>query len=109
MSSSQINELREAARQFEGYQNGEISRMLREAADTIESLRDRLQGLQGVGGESRYSELFGTPVMAAETLIDMCHSMADCSHCPMYAAGVAFCDSGGYEGDVLEWLRGDAE
>ena len=41
--SSQADELREAARQFDGYQNGEISRMLREAADTIESLRDRLQ------------------------------------------------------------------
>ena len=39
----QIKELREAARQFEGYQNGEISRMLRDAADTIESLRERLQ------------------------------------------------------------------
>ena len=39
----QIKELREAARQFEGYQNGEISRMMREAAYTIESLRDRLQ------------------------------------------------------------------
>ena len=43
MLGEQIRELREAARQFEGYQNGEISRMLREAADTIESLRDRLQ------------------------------------------------------------------
>ena len=41
--SSQADELREAARQFDGYQNGEISRMLREAADTIESLQDRLQ------------------------------------------------------------------
>lgn len=39
----QIKELLEAARQFEGYQNGEISRMMREAAYTIESLRDRLQ------------------------------------------------------------------
>lgn len=43
---SQCEELREAARQFEGYQNGEISRMLREAAYTIISLRDRLQEVQ---------------------------------------------------------------
>ena len=41
--SLQIKELREKAHQFEGYQNGEISRMLRKAADTIEGLRERLQ------------------------------------------------------------------
>ena len=40
--SSQADELREAARQFEGYQNGEISRMMREAADTITSLWNSL-------------------------------------------------------------------
>lgn len=39
----QIKELHEAAGKFEGYNNGEISAMLREAADAIESLRDRLQ------------------------------------------------------------------
>ena len=58
---------------------------------------------------TNYEKLFGTPVIAAETLTYMCQSMVDCTHCPMYAAGLAFCDSDGYEGDVLEWLRGDAE
>lgn len=43
MLSIQIAKLREKARLFEGYQGGEISRMLREAADIIEDLRDRLQ------------------------------------------------------------------
>ena len=45
MLSLQAEELREAAGKFEGYQNGEISRMLREAADTIEGLRDRMQAV----------------------------------------------------------------
>ena len=68
MLTAQVDKLRDKARFFEGYQNGEISSLLREAADTIESLRDRLQELQGVGGESRYSELFGTPERAANIL-----------------------------------------
>lgn len=43
MLTAQCDELRDKAMLFEGYNNGEISRMLRGAADTIESLRDRLQ------------------------------------------------------------------
>jgi len=43
MSDRNATELREKALLFEGYNNGEISRMLREAADTIESLREQLQ------------------------------------------------------------------
>ena len=43
MLSKQCDELREAAEKFEGYQRGEISQMMRGAADTIEDLRDRLQ------------------------------------------------------------------
>lgn len=43
MLTAQVDKLREKAQLFEGYQNGEISRMLRESADTIELLRDRLQ------------------------------------------------------------------
>lgn len=58
---------------------------------------------------TNYEKLFGTPEIAAETLMDMCQSMADCTHCPMYAAGLAFCDSGAYEGDVLDWLKGGNE
>lgn len=45
MLSVQCDGLREAADKLEGYQCGEISRMLRRAADTIESLRDRLQAV----------------------------------------------------------------
>ena len=44
MLTAEINELRDKARLFEGYQGGEISYLLREAANTIESLKDRLQG-----------------------------------------------------------------
>ena len=43
MTDNRTTELREKALLFEGYNNGEISRMLREAADTIESLREQLQ------------------------------------------------------------------
>ena len=91
MLRAEIDELREAAEKFEGYQCGEISRMLREASDTIESLRDRLQEegdalrdyrasqiaaeaerrlqeLQCVGGESNYTRLFGTPERAMRTI-----------------------------------------
>jgi len=64
MLSSRVELLRDAAIRFEGYQNGEISRTLRDAAETIESLRDRLQELHYVTDESRYSELFGTPEQA---------------------------------------------
>lgn len=53
MLSQQAKELRKAADRFEGYQNGDISCQMREAADTIESLRDRLQEIQGVGGGER--------------------------------------------------------
>lgn len=43
MLSSQADELRLMARLVRDYDYKEISRMLREAADTIISLRDRLQ------------------------------------------------------------------
>ena len=56
---------------------------------------------------TNYEKLFGTPEIAAETLMDMCQSMSDCTHCPMYVAGLAFCDSDAYEGDVLEWLESE--
>ena len=113
----QADELREAARQFEGYQNGEISRMLREAADAIEGLRDRLQEMQGVTGESRYSELFGTPERAARTLTNVCqftHGGELCDRCKCYLFGD--CDrmlrlrseQSIYDA-LLEWLREEGE
>ena len=126
MLGEQIKELRESARQFEGYQNGEISRTLREAADTIESLRDRLQTSDGQScyatqanyehckystdrgwrDTSRYAELFGTPERAARTIADACTTdFGDgCIGCPAFGAK---CGCGGYDA-LLEWLRGDA-
>ena len=112
------SELGQMARAYENCGDcGETSNLLnssadimREAADTIESLRGRLQELQGVTGESRYSELFGTPERAARTIID---TLAACEgpkctsgrcpfrqlqHCPDYDDYDA----------LLEWLRGDA-
>ena len=43
MLSSKINNLRLMARLVRDYDYSEISRMLRDAADTIEGLRERLQ------------------------------------------------------------------
>lgn len=57
MLSAQCNDLYEAADRFEGYQCGEISRMLREAADTIDSLRDRTHDADMA--HSSWPELFG--------------------------------------------------
>lgn len=51
MLSAQCDELRDKALLFEGYNNGEISRMLREAADTIETLREKLQAATLGSGE----------------------------------------------------------
>lgn len=100
MLSSQIKELREAADRLEGYQCGEISRMLHEAADTITSLQNRLQELQSEVNHWRteqvhaygnwedaykriveleanngtlWHELFGTPERAARMLEESCH------------------------------------
>ena len=136
MLRAEIDELREAAEKFEGYQCGEISRMLREASDTIESLRDRLQEegdalrdyrasqiaaeaerrlqeLQCVGGESNYTRLFGTPERAAETAwrLLMCDITTRCGECPMREgcniSTDADCDDG--VAALLEWLRGASE
>ena len=82
---------------------------MREAADTIEGMRDRLQELQGVGDESRYTALFGTPERAARTAYDM-HECSlgmpiECDDC----AAKPICESGAKDYDaLLEWLRGDA-
>jgi len=56
--------------------------------------------------ESNYERLFGTPERAAETLKSMCISMEECSHCPLYASGVDFCEGG--EGDgVAKWMESE--
>lgn len=56
---------------------------------------------------TNYEKLFGSPEIAAETLMDMCQSMGYCVHCPLFLSGLAFCDNGDYEGDVLEWLESE--
>ena len=57
---------------------------------------------------SRWHELFGTPEMAARTLIDICDNCGqnECSGCQVYelTSGGDF----GYD-TLLGWLRGDAE
>lgn len=74
MLSSQADELREAAKQFEGYQNGEISRMLREAAGTIENMRDKLQDAE----DARYDAGFKNGVKACLQQLDgLIHESAD--------------------------------
>lgn len=117
MLTSQIDELRDKARLFEGYQNGEISRMMREAAYTIESLRDRLQELQGVGCESHYSELFGTPERAAGFLLatirmmgteEACQLFDRCYDCPLYDMDIVpKCWKDPTGEAVLEWLESE--
>ena len=116
----QCNELRRLADKL--YNKEEVSvpfvrvlviPIMREAADTIEGLRDRLQELQDAGGESRYSELFGTPERAARTIAKWCaENDGSCAGCPlfMYGVGIKHCEQD--EDDMpslLEWLMGDAK
>lgn len=115
MLSRQCDELREMAEKFEGYQCGEISRMLREAADTIDSLRKQvakcqIAELKADYDTSRHFELFGTPERAARTL--MTFSPLSCAHCALYGTcgddqdkDCLLCD---YDA-LIEWLRGEGE
>lgn len=111
------HELRLMARLVRDYDYKEISRMLREAADTIESLRKQvakcqIAELKADYDTSRYFELFGTPERTARTLRkngkcipacyeclvrDECANLPEGSECPMDDYDV-----------LLEWLRGDA-
>lgn len=103
--------------------------IMREAADTIESLRDRLQAVgdqachatqanyehckystdRGWCDTSRYSELFGTPERAARVIVALNHCrVVCCEECA--ARGACRYDGCGDDYDaLLEWLRGDAE
>lgn len=101
MLTDQISGLRLMARLVRDYDYSEISRMLREAADTIESLMDRLQAVQGVGDETNYDKLFGTPERAAVTLVRTSDERAVCK-LPTWTAS-----SNDYDA-WLEWLKGDA-
>lgn len=130
MLGEQIKELREKADKlrehgtFVGY-GGNVNTdplmhdaaiLMREAVGTIEGLRDRLQELQGVGGESRYTALFGTPERVARTLerlhvewSDWCAVFSRCRDCMFGRVDGerVIC----WEPDdfsLVEWLRGDA-
>lgn len=86
---------------------------MREAADTIESLRDRLQEIQGVTGESRCTALFGTPERAAQTMAVQCFGATSeaCDTCVFGECDGKLRNSGAYPtvyDALLEWLRGDA-
>ena len=124
MLSLQADSLRKYAERLRQLANGAVNQgfparqdlyesaaEMREAAGTIDSLRDRLQELQGVGGESRYMTLFGTPERAARTLADMqtCSLGFDleCDECAVYS----LCKSGARNDRdaLLEWLKGEGE
>lgn len=92
-----------------GVTSGDIAILqirLREAADTITSLSDKLQGVMG----TRYCELFGTPERAARTLhgptltCNGCALRDGCAKTPEDSN----CMIEDYDA-LLEWLRGDAE
>ena len=101
---------------------------LREAANTIENLRDSLNEVADKwAGEmiiaedyarenmmlkanngSRWFELFGTPERAARTLAKACGECSEkfpCSECPLSP----IVGSNVYESEILEWLRGESE
>ena len=93
---------------------------MEQAANTIESLRDRLQELQGVDGESNYTRLFGTPERAMRTIALIgnrypCDEGCDpsgekCKVCPFADAPSCRikCDYP-EESPLLEWLKGASE
>ena len=87
----------------------DAARMMREAADTIESLQEP----QGVASESRYTELFGTPERAAQTMALQCFGAASeaCDTCVFGECDGKLRNSGTYPtvyDALLDWLRGDA-
>lgn len=108
MLGEQIKELRELAEAMHrrsheigldygmGRELANASRILREAADTIERLRDRLQELQGVCGESEKQvlskfRLWGAEVKLHEGVERTCKNKAkewgafECSECDFFA------------------------
>lgn len=117
MLGEQIKELRELAEAMHrrsheigldygmGRELANASRILREAADTIERLRDRLQELQGVCGESEKQvlskfRLWGAEVKLHEGVERTCKNKSKsctsfwCSKCDA-ATSDGFADVGG--------------
>ena len=112
MFTAQIDELRLMGDGQAAKGEFAVATLLRDAADTIESLRDRLQPvpaeLDYIEDKSRWFELFGTPERAARTMAGKC---CDCLECVIvdaceYGVGEG-CPLDNY-GAMLEWLRGDA-
>lgn len=106
-----VHELRTVAGDDGDWVAGPISAsVLREAADTIESLLDRLQlePSSNLLEPSRWHQLFGTPERAARTLLE---STSECRCCVIRdACGYDLDKCVMYDYDMLfEWLRGDAE
>jgi hypothetical protein len=92
--------------------------IMREAADTIECLRDRLQSvpaeLDCIEDKSRWYELFGTPERAARTIMGKQLTydlLTQCDDCP-YQTDECYEPSGKCAMDeyntLLEWLRGES-
>lgn len=115
--SYQVDSLRLMARLVRDYDYKEISRILREAADTIESLRDKLQPvpaeLDYIEDKSRWHELFGTPERAAEYFATQCFGSNGgmCYYCPFDDCDERLRNMGAYPSvhdKLFEWLRGDA-
>ena len=72
-----------------------------------------------MGGESRYSKLFGTPERAARTIAEYGKTIYACAECPLCHDPIgATCEingecpwvdeESGYDA-LLEWLMGDSE
>ena len=115
MLTAQIDELRLMGDGQAAKGEFAVATLLREAADTIESLRDRLQPvpaeLDYIEDKSRWFELFGTPERAARTLLYVfackdSRPWVACEECPIL--GGCAVRSDGHDA-LLDWLRGDAE
>ena len=120
----QVDELRKRAlvlRQGDWSDGREDALLMEDAADIIESLRNRLQD----GGivkdhkhwtrESRWFELFGTPENAARTIHNkhLTYDVLDqCDDCPYVSdecyESYGVCAMQEYD-TLLEWLKGGAE
>ena len=79
---------------------------------SADSLIRLLEGYEGTRDKSRYSELFGTPERAANTILalQICPvSKDECKEfCPAHDVCFEFYKDGRTVYEMAEWLRGDA-
>ena len=145
MLSLQADSLRKYAERLRQLANGAVNQgfparqdlfesaaEMREAADTIENLRDSLNEVADkwasekikaedyarenmmlkANNGSRWFELFGTPKKAARALMEvfaMCNKPTIyCAKCPLSKAPACYGNDDGDYDAFLEWLRGDA-